>query len=62
LGETEKEDIVRKGYDKRAEEHHASRQLYDNRKEMREFGNLLPKNGKVLDAGCGAVFLLQNSW
>lgn len=54
LSEAEKEDIVRNGYDKRAEEYHANRHVYDNRKEMEEFANLLPKNGKVLDAGCGA--------
>jgi ubiquinone/menaquinone biosynthesis C-methylase UbiE len=49
-----KEEIVRKGYNRRAEEYHASRHAYDNSKELKEFVSLLPKNARVLDVGCGA--------
>jgi len=49
-----KKEIVRRGYDSRAEEYNANRHLYDNRKELGEFASLLPKNAKVLDVGCGA--------
>ena len=66
---TEKEEIVRKGYDKIAKEYQANRHTFDNvasrqsfpikhhrtlRKEWEEFANLLPKGAKVLDVGCGA--------
>jgi len=50
----EKEEIVRKGYDKIAKEYQADRHIFDNRKELEELASLLPKNGKVLDVGCGA--------
>ena len=50
----DKKEIVRKGYDKRAEEYHASRHVYDNRKELEKFACLLAENAKVLDVGCGA--------
>jgi ubiquinone/menaquinone biosynthesis C-methylase UbiE len=50
----EKEEIVRKGYDKIAERYHAIRYTFDNKKELGEFVSLLPKNAKVLDVGCGA--------
>lgn len=50
----DKEEIVRKGYDRRAEEYHAGRHAYDNRKELEKFVSLLPENAMVLDVGCGA--------
>lgn len=50
----EKEEIVRKGYDKIAKEYPAIRHTFDNRMELGEFVSLLPKNAKVLDVGCGA--------
>jgi ubiquinone/menaquinone biosynthesis C-methylase UbiE len=50
----EQEEIVKKGYDEKAEEYHAGRRKYDNRSELEEFACLLPKNAKVLDVGCGA--------
>jgi ubiquinone/menaquinone biosynthesis C-methylase UbiE len=50
----DKEEIVRKGYGRNAEEYHATRHVYDNRKELVELANLLPENAKVLDVGCGA--------
>lgn len=51
---TEKEEIVRKGYDKIAEKYQADRHIFDNRKELEEFASLLHRNAKVLDVGCGA--------
>jgi ubiquinone/menaquinone biosynthesis C-methylase UbiE len=51
---TEKGNLVKKGYDKIAEEYQADRQAFDHVKELEEFANLLPKNARVLDVGCGA--------
>ena len=51
----DKEEIVRKGYDRRAEEYHAGRHAYDNRKELEKFVSLLPENAMVLDVGCGEI-------
>lgn len=51
---TEEEEVVQKGYDKIAGKYQANRHVFDNRKEMEEFVDLLPKNATVLDAGCGA--------
>ena len=53
LGAKEKEEIVKKGYDRLAEEYQTIRSRFDNRKLLGEFKSLLPKNAKVLDAGCG---------
>jgi ubiquinone/menaquinone biosynthesis C-methylase UbiE len=50
----EKEDVVRKGYDKIAEVYQANRHELDNMNQLKEFANLLPKNAKILDVGCGA--------
>ncbi len=50
----EKEEIVRKGYDKIAGKYQTIRQMFDNKKELDGFVSLLPKNAKVLDVGCGA--------
>ena len=60
----EKGEIVRKGYDRMAEEYHAVRQAFDSKGELGEFASLLPKNAKVLDVGCGggvpvAQFLVE---
>jgi len=52
---TEKEEIVRKGYDKIAKEYLADRHIFDNKRELEEFVSLLPRNAKVLDVGCGAA-------
>jgi ubiquinone/menaquinone biosynthesis C-methylase UbiE len=46
--------LVKKGYDKIAEEYQIDRHAFDHSKELTEFAGLLPKNGKVLDVGCGA--------
>jgi ubiquinone/menaquinone biosynthesis C-methylase UbiE len=51
---TEKESLVKKGYDKICEEYQADRHGFDHVKELEEFASLLPKNAKVLDVGCGA--------
>ena len=51
---TEKERIVREGYDRIAEEYDASRSKFDHSKELNKFVGLLPKNARVLDVGCGA--------
>jgi len=51
---TKKEGMVKKGYDKIAEEYQADRHTLDNMKELEEFAGLLPKKAKILDAGCGA--------
>jgi 2-polyprenyl-3-methyl-5-hydroxy-6-metoxy-1,4-benzoquinol methylase len=50
----ERERLVRKGYDKIAEEYQTDRHAFDHSEELAEFARLLPKNGEVLDAGCGA--------
>ena len=50
----EKEEIVRKGYDKIAKEYQADRHIFDNKRELEEFVSLLPRNARVLDVGCGA--------
>jgi ubiquinone/menaquinone biosynthesis C-methylase UbiE len=49
----EKEEIVRKGYDRLAEKYQVIRHTFDNKKELGEFTSLLPKKAKVLDVGCG---------
>jgi len=64
LNAREKGEIVRKGYDRMAEEYHAVRQAFDSKGELGEFASLLPKNAKVLDVGCGggvpvAQFLVE---
>ncbi len=52
----EKEEIVRKGYDRIAKQYYADRHIFDNRKELERFVSLLPKNARVLDVGCGAGY------
>jgi ubiquinone/menaquinone biosynthesis C-methylase UbiE len=51
---TEKEEVVKEGYDKIAKAYQADRHRLDNTKQLKEFASLLPKNAKVLDVGCGA--------
>ncbi len=55
-----KEEIVKIGYNKIAQDYQANRSVYDHRKELEEFVNLLPKNAKVLDVGCGAGVPVTN--
>jgi ubiquinone/menaquinone biosynthesis C-methylase UbiE len=49
----ERERLVRKGYDKIAEEYQTDRHAFDHSEELAEFAGLLPKNSKILDVGCG---------
>ena len=51
---TEKEELVRKGYDLIAGKYHANRDIFDNKKELEAFVGLLPRSADVLDLGCGA--------
>jgi len=51
---SEKKEVVRKGYDEIAKEYQAYRHTFDNVEVLKEFSNLLPKNARILDAGCGA--------
>ena len=48
------EEIVERGYDKIAEKYHLARDRFSHEKELKEFIKFIPKNGKILDAGCGA--------
>ena len=48
----DKEKIVQEGYNKIGKKYQDLR-LKFNTKEIEEFAKLLPKNAKVLDAGCG---------
>jgi ubiquinone/menaquinone biosynthesis C-methylase UbiE len=47
-------DTVRTGYNKIAERYNQIRNKFHTKKELERFASLLPKNGQVLDAGCGA--------
>ncbi len=51
---TEKRVIVKNGYNKIAREYQANRHIFDNVGVLKEFSNCLPKNARILDAGCGA--------
>jgi ubiquinone/menaquinone biosynthesis C-methylase UbiE len=51
---TEKEEIVRKGYDLMAGDYHKNRHIFGNKKELEDFTDLLPRKANVLDLGCGA--------
>jgi ubiquinone/menaquinone biosynthesis C-methylase UbiE len=51
---TEKGNLVKKGYNKIAEEYQADRYAFDHTNELEEFAALLPKNARVVDVGCGA--------
>lgn len=50
----DEKEIVRNGYDKIAREYQANRHIFDNFEVLEEFCSYLPKNGRILDAGCGA--------
>ncbi|MCW4051863.1 MAG: class I SAM-dependent methyltransferase [Candidatus Bathyarchaeota archaeon] len=51
---TEKKEIVKKGYDEIARQYQANRHIFDNVEILKQFSNSLPKNTRILDAGCGA--------
>lgn len=48
------EKTVEKGYDKIARKYHEKRNKLDRRNELEQFASMLPKNAKILDAGCGS--------
>lgn len=48
------EELVRKAYDKVAQEYDKYRGEFDNREQLEEFCNRLSRGSKVLDLGCGA--------
>lgn len=50
----DRERLVKRGYDKIAEEYQIDRHAFDHSRELVEFAGFLPKSGKVLDVGCGA--------
>jgi len=47
-------EMVMKGYNKIANDYYTHRDLNKFNGELESFFNMLPKNGKVLDVGCGA--------
>lgn len=47
-------DIVRIGYSKIAKRYNQFRYKFHTKEELERFASLLPKNARVLDAGCGA--------
>ncbi len=51
---SDKEKIVRKGYNRIAKEYQADRHIFDQREELETFASLLVKGATVLDVGCGA--------
>ena len=57
---SEKEEIVRKGYDLMAGVYHDQRNIFRNKKELEDFIGLLPRNATVLDLGCGAGVSVTN--
>ncbi|MFX1561721.1 MAG: class I SAM-dependent methyltransferase [Promethearchaeota archaeon] len=48
-----KDDIVRNGYNRIALKYNASRNRFNNDRELEYFASLLPKGARILDAGCG---------
>ena len=58
--------INKDGYNKIAAKYNEERHIYNNEKELEQFINFLPKNAKVLDAGCGggsvAKFLVSKGF
>jgi len=64
---SDKEKIVRKGYDRIAKEYQADRHIFDRREELERFASLLARGARVLDVGCGAgvpvtSFLVESSF
>ena len=47
------EEIVRTGYSKIAARYNEHRKRFDTHKELKRFVSLLPRDARVLDAGCG---------
>ncbi len=62
----EKDEVVKKGYNKIAKRYHEQRDIYSSTKLLKKFTKYL-KNGKVLDLGCGAgvpidKYLIKNNY
>ena len=51
---SDKEKIVRKGYNRIAREYQADRHVFDQREVLETLASLLVKGARVLDVGCGA--------
>ena len=51
---SDKEKIVREGYNRIAKEYQADRHIFTRREELETFAGLLVKRARVLDIGCGA--------
>jgi ubiquinone/menaquinone biosynthesis C-methylase UbiE len=51
---TDKEELVRTGYDRMAGTYQDTRHLFDNKHELEAFIALLPRDATVVDLGCGA--------
>lgn len=63
----DKENLVKEGYDKISEKFLSFRHQFDNSQELDKFSEYLPKNGRVLDVGCGvgipvASFFVENGF
>lgn len=62
-----KDDVVRTGYNKIAAKYNATRGQFRNETELEYFISLLPKEARILDAGCGtgvpvAKFLVDRGY
>ena len=55
----DKDAINKEGYDKIAELYDKDRLIFNNDPELSFFVELLPKNAKVLDVGCGSGFVAK---
>ncbi len=63
----DKEQLVKEGYDKISENFRSFRHQFDNSQELKKFSEYFPKNGNVLDVGCGvgipvASFFVENGF
>ncbi|MFW9852876.1 MAG: class I SAM-dependent methyltransferase [Candidatus Thorarchaeota archaeon] len=51
-----RDSINKDGYNKIASRYHEERDIFNNKKELDYFIELLPKEGKILDVGCGTGY------
>ena len=52
----ERDSINKDGYNRISQKYHDERNIFNNEKELDYFIELLPKSGKILDAGCGSGY------